>query len=228
MRALLCALIIALSSGFNPGTSEQGVSKELSEKIDRLVAGTYETSAAVFPCHVKPAGRIHMLHWQDVDRCLNDAVGRIDWDGLTKELRGALAEAKGVSASEFSAAVDASLSAHALPFDKVFLVKDERALLPLTNSLLKFLPADSLHDLAVTDRAGTVVGTYSGIYTYERTGGLASANIYKLTLFQYTDQNGNVQSATDKLLLDSFGVPWKQARPQPGFRLSIEKLNLKW
>ena len=227
MRTLLCALIIVQSAGIHPGSGVQGITTETIGKIDRLISAAYDAAASGLPCHLKSAGKIHMLRWQEVDHCLNEAAGRVDWDGLSRQLQSARAEASGVSASEFSAAVDESLSARALPFDKVFLVKDDRALLPLTNSLLKFLPADSLHDLAVTDRAGTVVGTFSGIYTYERTGGLASANLYKLTLFQYTDHNGNVQSASDKLLLDAFGVPWRQARPQPGFKLNTDRLDLR-
>jgi hypothetical protein len=38
------------------------------------------------------------------------------------------------------------------------------------------------------------------------------------------DRNGNVQPAADKLLLDSYGVPWRDARAQRGFRLTSEKL----
>jgi hypothetical protein len=117
--------------------------------------------------------------------------------------------------------VEASLSAHALTFDRVFVVKDPETLVPLTNSLLKFLPADSLLNLPVYGKAGTQVGTFMGTYSYERTGGLASANKYSLVLFQYADRNGNVQPAGDKLLLDSFGISWKEAQGQKGFRLKL-------
>ena len=91
--------------------------------------------------------------------------------------------------------------------------------------MLRYLPADSLQGVVVYDKLGANVGTFLGTYTYERSGGLASANAYKLTLFQFTDRNGNVQSGGDKLLLDSFGVPWKDARTHRGFRLSADKLT---
>ena len=57
--------------------------------------------------------------------------------------------------------------------------------------------------------------------------GLASANMFRLVLFQYTDRDGQVQSSTERLLLDSFGVPWKDARSRKGFRLTMEKLTLE-
>jgi hypothetical protein len=167
-----------------------------------------------------------MMRWEEVDRCLNGAVSRVEWNRLSLRLDGARASTQGYSAADFAAAVEASLSAGALTFERLFTMKEENILLPLTNSLLKFLPADSLMGLPVSDKFGTQVGTFAGVYSYERTGGLATANRYRLTLFQYTDRNGNLQSASEKLLLDSFGVPWKDARSQPGFRLPSERLNL--
>jgi hypothetical protein len=77
----------------------------------------------------------------------------------------------------------------------------------------------------VTDKYGTDVGTFAGTYAYERTGGLATANTYRLVLFQYRDRNGNIQTAADKLLLDSFGVPWKSAMAQRGFCLPSDRLK---
>jgi hypothetical protein len=123
--------------------------------------------------------------------------------------------------------VEAALDAQALTYDKLFAVKNTNVLLPLTHSVLKYLPPDSLQDLPVFDRRGTEVGTFAGAFPYERTGGLATANTYRLMLFQYRDRNGNMQSPSDKLLLDSFGVPWKDAMSERGFRLPLEKLNLE-
>jgi hypothetical protein len=193
-------------------------------KIDELISGAYQTARAGMPCKQKPAGKARILHWQSVDRCLNDAAGRIDWEELTKKLENLRAGSGRLSRDELTAMVESSLSAQALTFEQVFDVSDERALLPLTNSLLRFLPADSLRDLPVFDRSGTKVGAFAGLYTFERTGALASVNTYRLTLFQYEDLNGSVQSASDRLLLDSYGVPWKDARTQRGYRLTSERL----
>jgi len=170
---------------------------------------------------MKTRGKPKMIRWQNVDGCLNDAADRVDWEEFSRDL-GNLRTAGGVSATDLWVAVESSLSAHAIPYDKVFSVKNMDALLPLTNSLLKFLPAESLEGLPVYDKSGARVGAFSGVYSYERTGGLSAANTYRLSFFQYTDLNGNIQSAADRLLLDSFGVPWSGAMHQPGFRLVVD------
>jgi hypothetical protein len=218
------AIIPILLLACAPAASGQGVSNDMKKRIDGLISAAYETASAQFPCKVKPAGAARIFHWQSVDSCLNGAADRVDWMALSETLEKLRAGAGNVSKVDFSDAVEASLSDHALNFDKVFQVKDEKALLPLTNSVLRFLPADSLHDLPVSDKTGVVVGSFIGVYTFERKGALASANNYRLTVFQYADHNGNVQSAADRLLLDSYGVPWKDARSQRGFRLTSEKL----
>jgi hypothetical protein len=197
---------------------------DLKSGIDAAVQKAYQSAQTGLPCRVKTRGKPKMLRWEEVDRCLNAAAGRVDWTGVARDLEGVRAAAGRVSDADFNGQVDASLSAHALSFAKVLELKDDEALLPLTNSVLKFLPADSLQNLPVFAKAGDQVGTFLGPYAYERSGGLASGNTYRLALFQYTDRNGNVQSATDKLLLDSFGVPWKDAAAQPGFRLTVDKL----
>ncbi len=202
----------------------QSVPKDLRDKVDELIAEAYKAAEAQFPCKLKPSGKARIVRWQPVDRCLNEAAGRVDWEELTKKLENLRAGSGRVSRGEFTDLVEASLSAHALPFDKVFLIKNEKALIPLTNSLLRFLPADSLRDLPVFDKRGERIGSFAGVYTFERTGALASANTYRLTLFQYADANGNVHSAADRLLLDSYGVPWSAARQQRGFRLTSERL----
>ena len=168
-----------------------------------------------------------MMRWEQVDRCLADAVNKVDWAAFSRQLETARSNAKEISASDFNAAVDASLLEHALPYESVFTIKSDKILLPLTNSVLRYVPPESLMGLPVTDKAGTEVGTFSGLYSYERSGGLASANMFRLVLFQYTDRSGKAQSSPDRLLLDSFGVPWKDAALKKGFRLTMEKLTLQ-
>ncbi len=205
----------------------QDVPKEIGNEVDGAIAEAYKSAASLFPCKIKTRGKADMLRWEDVDRCLNQAADKVDWDAVAKQLQDIKSSSAGISEDGFKAAIEASLSAHALTFDKVFVVKDDRARLPLTNSVLKFLPADSLENLPVFDKTGVQVGTFSGVYTYEHTGSMVAANPYRLTLFQYTDANGNVQSANEKLLLDSFGVPWKEAMTQPGYRLASDRFLSK-
>jgi hypothetical protein len=202
----------------------QQLGKEVQEKLESIVTATYKAATADFPCKVKTRGKLRVIRWQDTDKCLNDAVNRVDWEALSAELAPLRAASGQHPAADFNAAVDAAFSAHALAYEKVFALKRDDAHLPLTNSVLRYLPADSLEDVPVIDKTGRQVGTFAGTYLSERTGGLATANTYRLALFQYKDANGNMQSPNEKLLLDSFGVPWGAVKGQPGFRLTIEKL----
>jgi len=217
----ICLTIWFLLSCLAQRGGAQDIPKDVKAKIDTAIEGAYQSASAEFPCKLKGRGKPSMLHWELVDRCLNNASARVDWDSLLKALEDLR---KGMAQSDFSAAVDASLSDHAVPYEKVFSVKDDEALLPLTNSVLKYLSPNGLQNVAIFDKAGKKLGTFAGIYAYERTGGLATANTYRLTLFQYTDGTGNIQSATDRLLLDSFGVLWKEAVSSGSFRLNSEKL----
>lgn len=213
----LAALVLALALA--PSAFSQGAAREAEAKVDAIVVKAYGSALAGLPCRIKTRGKAKMLRWEDVDRCLNDAERRVDWESLQREIT-----ALGGVPDEMASIADASMAARAVAYEKVFTVSSDRAHLPLTNSVLKFLPADSLSNLPVIDREGTRIGAFVGTYSFERVGGLASANTFRLALFQYSDVNGNVQSAPDKLLLDSFGVPWKEAAAQRGFRLRIEKL----
>jgi hypothetical protein len=203
----------------------QDLSADVKGKVESIVKDAYQTATAKFPCKVKSGGKPKMLRRQDVDRCLNAASDRVDWDAISVQLQ-TLRQTSRISWAGLIAAVDSSMAAHVLSYDKVFLVKDSKALLPLTNSLLKFLPSESLQNVPVFAKSGEKIGTFSGVYTFERFGELAAANSYKLTIFQYTDSKGNIQSPAEsnRLLLDRYGVPWKDAISQPGFRLTSERL----
>jgi hypothetical protein len=203
----------------------QGLPAEVKEKVESIINGAYQTATAKFPCKLKSKGSPKMLRRQDVDSCLNAASDRVDWDAISSQLQN-LRQTNRIPWAELIAAVESSMAAHPLSYEKVFIVKDTKALLPLTNSLLKFLPPDSLQNAPVFLKSGEKVGTYSGVYTFERSGELAAANSYRLSIFQYTDSKGDLQApaASNRLLLDRYGVPWKDAISQPGFRLTSERL----
>ena len=229
MQALSAVLVaVSISGSAAPAVQQRPPdASPLRTKIDAVVEDAYRRAAAGFPCQPKTRGKPKMLRWEDVDRCLNEAERRIDWTAVSTELAKARAEQSRMTAGELLALIDESLAAHALTFDKVLTVKDGNTLLPLTNSLLKFLPPDSLQDTPVFNKAGAQVGMFFGTYGFERTGGLSTANTIQLTIFQYTDPNGNIQSPPDRLLLDSFGVPWSKAEGQRGFRLTTSKLTFE-
>ncbi len=221
---LLSILMLSVWGAVWPVTSQEPTA-DFTGQVNALVARAYREAAGSFPCEIKTRGKPRMLRWENVDRCLADAANRVDWEGLAAELAEIRETAGKSSAGGFESAVQKALDANALRYDQVFTVKNNDSLLPLTNSLLKYLPPDSLLNLPVIDKVGTDLGTFAGTYAYERTGGLASANTYRLIVFQYKDHNGSMQSASDKLLLDSFGVPWKQASSQAGFRLPSDRLQ---
>ncbi len=221
---LFCGLLFAFAI---PGMG-QDMDPDFKAKVDAMVSEAYQSAAAQFPCKLKTRGKPKMLHWQQVDKCLNGASDRVDWEGLSLQIQ-ELRNSSRYTRTEIAAAVESSMAAHAMPFEKVFTVKKMEALLPLTNSLLKFMPAESLQGAPVFEKAGPRIGTFSGVYNYEKAGGLTAANRFRMSIFQYTDLKGNMQTPTgpNRLLLDSYGVPWKEAFSQPGFRLNTDRIDFK-
>lgn len=220
-RSLLVVFVGALCAAAFPARQ---MTRDLDDRIDALVAPAFQSAVAGFPCKIKERGKPKILHWEDVDDCLNNAAaGKVDWQALSSSLVALRDGIRGLSPMEFAAVVESVVTKHTVIFDKMFIVKDEKALVPLTNSLLRFLPAGSLQDVPVFDKVGTLMGTFGGVYSYESSG---SGNPYHLTQFQYADRNGEFKTAPERLLLDSFGIPWKDARSQPGFRLPADKLQL--
>ena len=163
-----------------------------------------------------------MLDWKSIDKCMERARQRIDWDALASQLK--QLRPANVPEGEFATAVEDSLSRQALPYNKVFRVKNAEALLPLTNSILKYAPEKALMDQPVfTLKGKQSVGVFAGVFFYERAGVLTGNN-YRLALFQYVDTQGKMQTPADKLLLDSYGVPWNKIEAQPGFRFPVDML----
>jgi len=218
-------LALIAHSGFG-----QGIPIDLKGKVDAIVNSSYLAASAGFPCKIKAQGNPKMLLRKDVDRCLNEAYDRVDWENLSRQMQ-SLCQNYRVSWMDLAATVDSSLAAHAIAYDKIFIVKikDAKVLLPLSNSVLKFLPDNSFRDLQIFSKKGEKVGAFAGVYTFDKSGELAAANNYKLSVFQYADSDGNIHvpPAANKLLLDRYGVLWKDAMSQPGFRLISEKLLLK-
>ena len=217
---ILGSMLLASSAGLGLCQSS---AENLKQKIDAVIADAYKSASAQFPCKLKAEGKPKMLRWQVVDKCLNDAYQRVDWESISKKLQEMRKESK-YQAVDFLSLVEDSLTSQAMVYDKAFLVRNDDVLLPLSNSVLKFLPPDSLVDLPVYAKSGERVGKFSGIYTFEKMGEISGARQYH-TLFQYTDMTGNMQTSPGRLLLNSYGVPWKNAASQRGFRLPADKLN---
>jgi hypothetical protein len=210
-------LLIACPSAFC-----QDIPADLKEKVDAIIVTAYKSAAEGFPCKMKGQGKYKILSWKKVDRCLNDAADNVDWAALSEQLQNLKSSFRDLSRNNLYGAATASLAAHALHYNEIFDLKDTGVRLPLTNSVLKFLPDGSLQDLPVFQKDGNKVGTFAGVYYYEFGGGS------KLTLFQFVASDGKMQSAASKLLLDSYNVPLKDAFGRPGFRLAVDKLLPKY
>lgn len=228
IKFTLCAgILAAASSAVCPG---QDFSNEFEAKIDSLIVEAYRVATEKFPCKIKAKGNPRMVNWKDVGKCLNGANDRVDWGTLSRRIE-ELRVKEGLLREDSYEAVESALSKYAVPYSKVFKVNKEDALLPLSNSLLKFLPADSLKDLPVFDKKlKKRIGTFFESFPYEKQGGLTASNTYKLYLFQYTDLKGDLQSPISKgrLLYDAYGVPWKDASSRIGFRLTADSIGLKY
>jgi hypothetical protein len=214
-----------LLAGFNLAAQNRTSPDEVKSKIDAVIAKAYESASTRFPCQLGTSGKAKILEWESIGKCLNRANDRVDWEDVSRQLR-EIKRDSGFGAADISDLVESSLSAHALAYGKIFTVKNWKALLPLSSSVLKFLPEGSLQGMPVFSNAGERIGTFSGLYSFEKAGEL-SGRMDQHRLFQYTDSKGEIHGSPDKLLLDSFAVPWKDAALQPGFRLSADKIGLK-
>ena len=199
---------------------------ELEKKVDAIIAQAYKEASAKFPCKLSTSGKVKMGNWKDVENCVNSAHDLVEWETHAAALK-KIREDDRISMEDITLAIEAALTKHAILYDKVFLVKKKEesvALLPLSNSLLKFLPEKSLTKLLVYDKDGTLRGTFLATYAYERSGGMRVLNEYRMVSFQYTDTKGEAQTPNEAFLIDLYGVPWRDAWYQPGFRLPSNKL----
>ncbi len=203
-------------------TAAGQISGDTNARIDATIASVYEAAAAKLPCKVSTS-TARMLDRKEIDKCMEQARQRVDWDALSKKLREM--RPASVPAADFAAAVESSLDRQALPYNRVFLVKKSQTLFPLTNAVLKYAPADALMNQPVFMLKGKQpIGAFAGIFYFERAGSI-DGNTYRLALFQYTDTDGKIQTPADRLLLDSYGVPWEKIESKPGFRFPVEMIS---
>ena len=134
------------------------------------------------PRKLKTRGKPKVLKWQDVDKTLNDVDRALQGKTCT------------------------------FTFDQLFTTKNEEAYFPLTNSVVRLVPEESLIDARVFAKEGDELGKYAGRARYERSGGLYARESYIVFYFQYEDARGELQSVGTDLLFDSFTVPWSELR----------------
>ncbi|HRR26914.1 MAG TPA: hypothetical protein P5300_09480 [Acidobacteriota bacterium] len=135
------------------------------------------------PKRVKTRGKPKFMKWEDIDKALNEAAERL----------------KGSDCS--------------LRFEQIFAVKEkEEVWFPLTNSVVRLVPEESLVGLPVFTRGGDELGRYESRIRYERAGDLYASKSYTLYYFQYRSSDGKLHAVGERLLLDEFGVPWSQLK----------------
>jgi hypothetical protein len=211
--------------GFAFPAQSQTPSNEIQSRVDAVISAAYESASVRFPCRLKSGGKPKMLRWQDVAKCLNYANDSVDWEDVSQQLQKIRRDFR-LELNDIISMAESSFAAQALPYERVFVVRDVTARLPLSSTLLKFLPEGSLQGLPVFDNSGKEVGTFSGLYQFDKSASISGTRS-PLTLFQYTDAKGDIHGPPEKLLLDSFGVPWEKAVSQPGFRLPSYRIVLK-
>ena len=219
--ALVCSFLVYCSCA----AFSQSETKALETKVDDIVISAYKIASSQFPCKLGVSGNQKRLDWKKIEACMNNAYEKVNWEDVSDQLR-KLREHYRVQSSELNSMAERFLAAHAIPFNQVFVVKSKNAQLPLSSSLLKFLPENSLQDLPIFDSFGKKIGVFTGVYYFEKIGEI-SGRVNRIALFQFTDPYDKVTAAPERLLLDSFGVPWKDAANQAGFRMPPDKIIIK-
>jgi hypothetical protein len=195
--------------------------QDVTTKADALIAAAYQAALVKLPCKLSKGPNSRMLNWKNVDKCMDQARQRVNWDELASRL--IALRPSFLPEGDFAGAIENLLVKHALPYNKVFRVGKPDALLPLTNSILKYAIQDELMNMPVLPQKGNQpIGVFSGTFTHEKAGAMATGNTYRLSMFQYTDPQGKMQTPSDKLLLDSYGIRWGDIESKPGFRFPVE------
>lgn len=131
------------------------------------------------PVKLKTRGKPRIGKWEKVDEVLNDLGQRLE-----------------TVACEFS-------------FGDLFRnKKEDEMLFPLTNTVLRTVPEESLVGVEVLNQEGEALGTYSNRVPYERSGGLQLKESYTTYYFQILDSAEKLQSVGHQLLLDTYVVRW--------------------
>jgi hypothetical protein len=198
---------------------------EINKKIDELVAPSFQTAISSFPCKVKTHGKTKLLDLEQVDLCMNGAADKVDWPVLSAKIEELRLSLRGWTKEDMYTAVEAVLAKHALPYSKIFTIEQPKATLPLSHTILKYLPGDSLRGLRIIDKSGKEFGTFLSVFFYEHSGGTGTGLPYTLAYFQYKDRDERMQTAPDKLLRDNYGIPWQAAKDHPGFCLDVNRLQ---
>ena len=93
-------------------------------------------------------------------------------------------------------------------FGEIFRTGKKELYFPVTNNLVRQVPEGVLAGLQIFDQEGESIGEYEGRIAYERSAGLYIKEGYTLYYFQFKNNEGELQSTGNRLLLDKFLVRW--------------------
>ncbi|GAB4251969.1 MAG: hypothetical protein Kow00109_27580 [Acidobacteriota bacterium] len=146
------------------------------------------------PRRIKTRGKPKMMRWEDIDKVLNE--------------------------------VDRRLRDHSceLRFRDLFYVKEkEEVWFPLTNSVVRLVPEESLVGLPVYTKEGVELGPFAGKVRYERAGNLYAVRSYSLYYFQYRGGDDKIHAVGERLLLDEFAIPWSRLQERTALVTGAER-----
>jgi hypothetical protein len=166
-----------------------------------------------------------VARWEDIDAQLAAVTQLLDAKALLLDLNPALQGGVPQPAFESRAAIDQLLAECKVSYVKLFLIEDDEAYFPLTNNVLRLTGDEGLANLEVFETNGFDLGKYAGKYIFEKTGGLAyGGGSYRLTFFQYRDNEGNLRPSANTNLLDTYTVRWREVKDRAFLQLSTDAL----
>jgi len=109
-------LFFSLLFGFAVPGFSQALTEDIKSKVDAIIQEAYQAASAEFPCKLKSTGEHKILHWRDVEKCLNNADSRVEWERLARKIQALPGGGKYFS-TDLLAVIESSLAAHTLPYD---------------------------------------------------------------------------------------------------------------
>ncbi|MBI1747480.1 MAG: hypothetical protein HYR55_12940 [Acidobacteria bacterium] len=220
-RVALIALSVLACSPASSGASDT----KGAEAIEMVAKEASEPLRQATPQKLKTRGKPKVVRWEDLDAALAKLPARVDYPALHSRLREMLSRDTGFSPKSevLSDLIEKTLARQEIPYAALFALNDTD-LMPITNSVLKFLPDEAWKDIAVFNRKGERIGNFVGKFAHEKSGGLAISKSYRIYYFQYRDKNDVNQVATaDYLERDEYCVEWADIKQRPAFTLATLK-----
>ncbi|MBI3939496.1 MAG: hypothetical protein HY315_01555 [Acidobacteria bacterium] len=168
-----------------------------------------------FPAEIK--SKKGVARWDQIDQVLNQKV-LPNMRRLPAAMRAEMEKGSTRDSASEREQLRVMLASSRVLFSDLFRI-GESDLFPLTNSVLKLAPEESLLGISVFEKSGQSLGTFAGKSRYERGGDLYGARAYTLVTFEYETPQGEYRSAGTDNLLDKFVVRWRDIKTRPALDL---------